>query len=528
VNTSVTPKVSTPLSGIAVAVIHNTGRNTPSQLERCAMNENEALSLTPLNVLRLVLTHRRKLIACVLFFGVLAATYSLVHKPSWKAAQAVIVRDQMTSDSDNLGRFRHADDMKTAQETIFEIIRSQWVLSHALKSIGPGSETLSGSLWPTESDVLELQQKVKISPPKGAELGKTEMFYVLVQGEQRQQAIDLTKAICQQAIHRLQMLRDTKARSIVSEVEQTVQIAQRDLIDATQKLIALEKQVGSDLSELRILHENPTGGSDLRQTLVSVENELRLAKESTRQSEELLNLLLAAQADSHSLLATGNRLLESQPALRRLKDGLVDAQLRTAALQGSMHNKHPLVESAIEAEEEVQRHLHNELATASRGVKADLRVESDRVRLLQEQSTDIRTRLQWLASLRAEYGNLVSTVSNRAAQLEIAQRNLSEAQAMLAAAQSTNLMNLVDSPETGIGPEGPSKAVIILAGLGVGLLSGIGLVFLSIPTPSPSFESYQARGSEVDWGKSSVNTFTPDAMEKEDYQPSDHYHELMK
>ena len=45
-------------------------------------------------------------------------------------------------------------------------------------------------------------------------------------------------------------------------------------------------------------------------------------------------LLKQAEADPTALVAAPCRLLDSQPALRRLKDGLVDSQLRTANLQG--------------------------------------------------------------------------------------------------------------------------------------------------------------------------------------------------
>ena len=60
-----------------------------------------------------------------------------------------------------------------------------------------------------------------------------------------------------------------------------------------------------------------------------------------------------------------NRLLDSQPALRRLKDGLVDAQLRTAALQGRMSAEHPEVISAKEAETQVAARVHAELPPRS-------------------------------------------------------------------------------------------------------------------------------------------------------------------
>ena len=68
---------------------------------------------------------------------------------------------------------------------------------------------------------------------------------------------------------------------------------------------------------------------------------------------QLLTLLKDAEADPTRLMAAPNSLLDSQPALRRLKDGLVDAQLRTATLQGRMSAEHPEVVAAREAEVQV-------------------------------------------------------------------------------------------------------------------------------------------------------------------------------
>ena len=105
----------------------------------------------------------------------------------------------------------------------------------------------------------------------------------------------------------------------------------------------MEREVGPDLAELRNLQEQSSGDSDLRRKAVEIENELRQAKVAETNNRELLKLLTAARDNPGTLLATPNRLLESQPALKRLKDGLVDAQLRTAQHLGTMTHEHPLV-----------------------------------------------------------------------------------------------------------------------------------------------------------------------------------------
>ncbi len=196
----------------------------------------------------------------------------------------------------------------------------------------------------------------------------------------------------------------------------------------------------------------------------------------------LLEVLAEAQDDSGRLVAMPNRLLDSHPSLRRLKDGLIDAQLRTSALLGTMSASHPSVLAAKEAEEEIGRTLHRELAIARRGVEVDLRVLADRRTLLEEQLAKTNARLANLAAARATYANEVAEAKSRAALLERAEQNLAESRAARASAKAASLISRIDTPDVGIRPVGPSRAMIALCGVLGGLLVGFGVVFLTAPT----------------------------------------------
>jgi polysaccharide biosynthesis transport protein len=167
--------------------------------------------------------------------------------------------------------------------------------------------------------------------------------------------------------------------------------------------------------------------------------------------------------------------------LRRIKDGLIDAQLHTSTLLGTMTADHPKVLAAKEAEEEIGRNLHNELAIASRSVEAELQMLAERRTLLDDQLVKTDARLVRLAAVRASYGNEVAEVKNRTILLERAEQNLAEARATRASAKAANLISRIDMPDAGIYPVGPSRAMIILGGLFGGLLAGFGIVFLSVP-----------------------------------------------
>src|SRR5690606_13524528 len=112
----------------------------------------------------------------------------------------------------------------------------------------------------------------------------------------------------------------------------------------------------------------------------------------------------------NELVATPNQLLDSQPALRRLKEGLIDAQLQSAQLQGIRTKTHPGVVAARHAEDEIREHLHQEISLAIRGLQAEQTVADSRLTQLQELLDDVSKRMTKLASMRASYNNLVAEV----------------------------------------------------------------------------------------------------------------------
>jgi len=281
----------------------------------------------------------------------------------------------------------------------------------------------------------------------------------------------------------------------LGEVAKTVVLTQHDLDTATERLGSFERQIGSDLAELRILHSSPSGTSNLRQTLTQLETELRLAQTAARASRELMQLLLDAKDDSTHLLATPNRLLESQPALRRLKDGLIDAQLRTAQLRGTMADAHPQVQSALDAELQVRDRLHDEITLAIRGLGVEQRLSAQRIETLTARLANSKTRLADLAAKRAEYANLVSEVEHSSRLHQDAQSNLANARAAQARASSASLISPLDGPQVGDSPLGPSSSSIVLLGLAGGLMCGFGFVFLTVQPFRPAPQAAAGDGA---------------------------------
>jgi uncharacterized protein involved in exopolysaccharide biosynthesis len=427
----------------------------------------------------------------------LACLFAVLKSDHWEASQALTVRPEAIGSEGSQGRFADLDQMKTIQETILELIKSRGVLHATLQSAGPPETLRKGTEWPSERDVALLRDRVRISPPKGAEFGKTEVFYLRVEDLSRTRAIQLVNLLCAQLESRFKALRDAKAQSLIAELSHAEALARTELQAATEELAGFEDTVGTDLAELRLLHASAAGTSDIRQNLVALENELRNAETEYRRNNQLAQSLRDALNDTQRLVATPNSLLESQPALRRLKEGLIDAQLRTASLSGTMTEEHPLVRAARQAEEETRGHLFQELSIALDGVEMDLKLSSDRVASLSAGLAASKERLERLAGLRAHYANLTDAAQDRADQLEAARRKLADAKAAEAAALEASLIGKIDSVDGGIRPVGPRRATIVLAGMSAGLLIGLGLVFMSVSEQQERRTDSTAGGSRL-------------------------------
>jgi len=412
-----------------------------------------------------------------------ASLFALTKPVTWEAALTMTVRAEANGNQGGAGRFRDLSEMKTVQETVLEVAKNRAVLEAALRKVGPPADAKDVAAWPTGTDVDDLGDSLKIVPPKGAEFGSTEVFYLKVKDGDRARAMALADAVADELLERFQSLRGEKAGSMVRELQVAVDIARKDLAESVKTLGAFETKVGGDLAELRNLEQLGSGDSDLRKLVVELENELRQAENAERGNQDLNNLLSAAQADSSRLLATPNRLLESQPALRRLKEGLIDAQLRTSQLLGSRSLEHPEVRASLDAQDEVRRHLHAELAAAAQGVAGELAVAHELVADRRAKAAAARARLDRLASLRAEYSALNSEMQYRIRQAEQSERALVDARASQAGGVASNLLTRLNKADAGTKPVGPGKTTLLAAGIGGGLMFGIGCLLLTTRLP---------------------------------------------
>lgn len=440
------------------------------------MSRPESLA-HPLDLVRLAVKYPLRWFVPAVVVAAAAVAFALTKADSWEASQQLVVRNEAAGNTDGPGKFRHSDELKALLETILELSRSQTVLYAAMQRVD-GRE-------PDEKAVSELADNVKLSPPKGGEFGKTEVFYLKVKDNSRQRAIALATAICDELELRFRELRKARADSMVSELVQTEKLAKAEVVAATKELQELEQAVGGDLAELRNLHQAASSSdSDLRRKSLELETELRAAIIEQRRRSEWLQLLLDARSDPEKLLTLPVSMAETLPTLRKLKESLLDSHMKTAELLGTMTRQHPRVQAALDSQAELSRHFDLELASAIRAADLDARLATERVEHLRSEIPQMRGRLDRLASMRSEYSRRYAEVENRTHLMNNAESELVEARAVQTSAQVASLITRVDEPLTGPKPQGPSQTIIMGAGVMGGIVVGFGVMVLSVQTGS--------------------------------------------
>ncbi|TWU27295.1 GumC family protein [Bythopirellula polymerisocia] len=437
-------------------------------------------SLTPQACWRLLVEHRRIWISSTIACSVIALGYALFMTRNWEAVQGLVVRDEASSHSAKQpGKFADLYEMRTFQETILEVAKSRQVLACTLMAVA-AQESNEMPTEPTSEEIEKLRKRMSMLPPNGAEFGKTEIFYLSVKDPNRERAIRLVSELCSQLGDRLGQLRAERSMGLISEVDKQVELASQSHEKENARLIAFETEVGSDLGELRLLHSASGGQSDLRQQAVEMEKEQRLTESRLRQAEELLVVLQTAKRDPDQLVAMPSSLLSFQPTLQRLKDGLVDAQLRASRLSGMKTSDHPHVKAAAESVASIREELHSELDVAIKGLEIEINLSRNRQEVLHNQLVSLQNRLGHLAELRAEYSSRIATVENSRAVLSQARKQMSEVRAKQVGALSALLVTPFDKAETGPYPVGIGRASVLAIGTFSGFVLGVGWLFLSV------------------------------------------------
>ncbi len=242
-------------------------------------------------------------IGCTILCGSAGGFYAFVlKKDRWLASQAMIVRDEASGSHMRQGRFESTSELKVAQELILDLARNPQVIRSALAEVGPPPDMPAAKAvdFPNAETIREFSESsLTMRAPRGAELGSTEILYLDIKDETPQRAMRLAGAVTDALEKQLRAVRESRAQSMTEELAQARETARTQLSAATVRLQELEKEIGSDLPDLRSMVEN-TSSFNPRSTVEQLQSELRQALNRHQQLlvEEQMLASAAANPDS--------------------------------------------------------------------------------------------------------------------------------------------------------------------------------------------------------------------------------------
>lgn len=427
-------------------------------------------------------------VGSAVLFAAAGIAFSWLSSDTWTASQPMVLRDETTGAVERLGRFSSQTELKNAQETTLDLAGNLEVVTAALKKIGPPPGQPEAK-WPSATVVASTAQKaVNVRAPQGGEFGDSDIFYLQVEQESPQRAEQFCAALFEALTEQMGRVREVRAASMISELTHARDLARQRLDAAHDQVRQIEINFGSDLVELRNLAEAINGEGANRRAFEETDKELQEAELELDHLLALRDLIQRGLDDPNQLLVSGADLLQQQPSLQRLKDGLIDAQLARSQLSGNMRPQHPRIRTAELAEAAILKSIKQELASALPAMQRMIDLEQERVDRLTAKRQDLDRRLERLAEVRTQYSLLSSEVKHRTEALEQAERALTDAQVSRSAAMSVSLLAKLGPITVGDSPNGPSTSLLALGGGAAGLIFGLGLVFLIAPGPQqPSF-----------------------------------------
>ncbi len=439
-----------------------------------------ASTSNPLVQMLLAMKSYRSLWLVPLVIGTMAAVgYAYLAPKRYEARQTLVIRDDLMGDAYKPGRFDSQESLKSAQETLLEVARRPKVIRSVMKRLGPADGRPRDN-WPDDDTIESMQGVIGVRAPNGEELGKSETIVLVVKAETRERAAAFVKYLLEEIEREWNTVRRARFQSMASELRQATDGARAEFEAAASRLQAMEQTVGADLADLRGLNDAQTGNNGLRQTLTEVKSELREAKRKYESTRLQRQILLNAYSDPE-YSATPVELLESQPELAYLKQGLNEARLRLASDLGRFNETHPVVASDRAAIADLKKQIHDHLKAALEGVDAQLEERQRHLARLEQTVEEYTQRLDRLSAMRVQYEKRVQDYNNKLAVFRDLQEDLTRVESLASPETHVSLLTPIDEPQVSANPVGPSKKIIVLGGAVASFIFGIGLVLLFAP-----------------------------------------------
>ena len=430
-------------------------------------------------VWRTLSQYRWRIAACVASFVGLAACVAMITPWTWRASMTVWLVPQ-TIEQHQQGEFNYdADRQLSVQlENFRQVALSDEVLGEILKQAAKlAPRRIAGK---TES-VRSLRQQIDIRAPKGAEFGKSEIFQVRVIDRDPDRALAVAETFRDVSQKRYKELYLQKAESLTNQAREAADGARAASSAAQRELRRFELKAGSDLHDLRVLAGRQSADVLLKKALVSVQDERQKIEGAVRERQKRLAALQQAVAGmtDATLTAMPTHLFAENDFLQPARTQVTNLTARLATLESRFTRQYPEVQAVRRELADARRRFRRALTSFMSSLDADLAARGERLTYLIKQEREGRERLERLERMRTAYTSSADAVERSLQHLRVTERRLAEAAELQARSRRARLLIFVDPPKVEDQPVSPKRRNHVLAGLGLGLVAGVGLAMVS-------------------------------------------------
>ena len=435
---------------------------------------------------------KRIILASVIICSVLSLLFAIQAKKKWQASQTMVLRDDLLGESFKPGRFPSQETLKNAQETLLHIAKKSEVIREALRLTHPVQAAKQD--WPSDHLVDSTRDQISLVAPNGSEFGKTDVVIFNVKQNSPDSAKKFAQAMAEQIEHHIRIFRSDLLRSMEQELTLQYQQAKVEFEQVAEPVRKLVESTGTDLESLKSFKDTGSGGNEMQRVLENLKSEKRRALTQAQMAAKQLELLAEAKFQPEAAFARNNELMQSQPSLKRLADGLNDAKLTYNNLAGTFLSEHPRLKAAEQAIANTKQQIASEISLIESALTTQLELARDQIAFFANEEKNYETRMLSVNEKRVDFQQLTNDLTQRLEAMGKQQTMLSEIQSLANTADRVSLVAIVGEPELATNPIGLSKSLIILLGTIGGFFLGLGIaITLNDPKWGPAVQQKLAR-----------------------------------
>jgi len=361
-----------------------------------------------------------------------------------------------------------AEERAELAKTQSEIIKSRYILERIVLNFGLDKRYRNPNQVERAIDVLQDRVKVKLKE-------ETNIIKLSVEDNNPELSAKLTNAVAQEYVKWISETKKTKTKGASGTLGQRVEILDKELIEAEEKLNKLKK--AGDVSAIKGEIDSTVA------KLADFKAEYDLTSADIAASKARLKEVETTQGDNGDEdLVTIAEVVKNR-VVDALKMKLLELRLKRTEIASRYNVESMPLKSVDEEIEQTKKKLRSEITkvidSVINSIKTDLSAFEARKATLNKIKTEYSRRLRQLSDIESEYRTLERKVAGKNELYMTLLGKQAEA-ALVGSVEGGLLVNvrIVDPAKTPFEPVRPKKLLNTILGCLVGLVGGVSGAFL--------------------------------------------------